>query len=82
SNLTFEFYVEKKVGEKELSTFWVETRYNADNKYLSNKTSMINQNACLTTAVLHRQASLDILTVNLGVLPQGLQEEAAPSYLA
>ncbi|KAF0488279.1 hypothetical protein F8M41_022366 [Gigaspora margarita] len=51
-NISLKFYVEEKVREKEPSNFWVEARHNVNNKYLSNKTDAINQNARSTTAVL------------------------------
>ncbi|KAF0524968.1 hypothetical protein F8M41_014836 [Gigaspora margarita] len=52
NDLTLEFYVEEKVGDREPSNFWVETKHNANNKYLSNKTVTINQNVQSTTAIL------------------------------
>ena len=46
------FYVEERVGEREPSDFWLEVRHNANDTYLFNKTSAINQTIRSTTAVL------------------------------
>ncbi|KAF0484235.1 hypothetical protein F8M41_023048 [Gigaspora margarita] len=62
SSVSLEFYVEEKVREKEPSNFWVETRHNVNNKYLSNKTGAINQNACSTTAILVSTIMYDVST--------------------
>ncbi|RIB08054.1 hypothetical protein C2G38_2045484 [Gigaspora rosea] len=62
NNISLEFYVEEKVGEKEPSNFWVETRHNVNNRYLSNKTGAINQNARSTTAILVGTIVYDVST--------------------
>ncbi|CAG8854869.1 18788_t:CDS:2, partial [Gigaspora margarita] len=52
NDLILEFYIEKKVGDREPPSFWIEARHNANNKYLTNKTNAINQNSHSTTAIL------------------------------
>ncbi|CAG8854390.1 7215_t:CDS:2, partial [Gigaspora margarita] len=37
NDLIFEFYIEEKVRNCEPSSFWIEARHNANNKYLTNK---------------------------------------------
>ncbi|KAF0474101.1 hypothetical protein F8M41_024792 [Gigaspora margarita] len=51
-NLILEFHVEERIGDKEASNFTVEAKHNSNNKFLSNKTTSINQNARLMTVVL------------------------------
>ncbi|RIB16959.1 hypothetical protein C2G38_2188615 [Gigaspora rosea] len=51
-NLILEFHVDERIGNKEASNFTVEAKHSSNNKYLSNKTTSINQNARVTTVVL------------------------------
>ncbi|RIB11371.1 hypothetical protein C2G38_2103757, partial [Gigaspora rosea] len=51
-NMTLEFYIEERIGEREPSDFWLEVRYNANHIYLSNKTNAINQTGHCTNALL------------------------------
>ncbi|RIB18236.1 hypothetical protein C2G38_2037078 [Gigaspora rosea] len=51
-NLILEFHVDKRIGDKEASNFTVEAKHSSNNKYLSNKTTLINQNTRVTTVVL------------------------------
>ncbi|CAG8856160.1 37871_t:CDS:1, partial [Gigaspora margarita] len=51
NDLILEFYIEEKVRDRELPSFWIEARHNANNKYLANKTNAINQNSRSTTAI-------------------------------
>ncbi|CAG8744419.1 26905_t:CDS:2 [Dentiscutata erythropus] len=41
-NISLEFYIKKKVRNKEPSNFWIEAKYSVNNKYLSNKTAQSN----------------------------------------
>ncbi|KAF0476179.1 hypothetical protein F8M41_024452 [Gigaspora margarita] len=52
SHSVLNFYVEKKIGKKELSDFWIEVRHSANNRYLSNRTNSVNQNGHSTNALL------------------------------
>ncbi|KAF0373784.1 hypothetical protein F8M41_012978 [Gigaspora margarita] len=51
-NLVLEFHVKERISDKEASNFMVKAKHNSNNKYLSNKMTLINQNARLTTVVL------------------------------
>src|SRR6185312_4765219 len=51
-NMTLEFYVEERIGEREPSDFWLKVRHNANHVYLSNKTNAINQTGRCTNALL------------------------------
>ncbi|CAG8814995.1 2253_t:CDS:2, partial [Gigaspora rosea] len=51
-DLALDFYVEERIGEKEPSSFWVEARHKANNRYLFNRTNTINQISRSTTALL------------------------------
>ncbi|KAF0407547.1 hypothetical protein F8M41_008751 [Gigaspora margarita] len=62
SSVSLKFYIEEKVEEKELLNFWIKTRHNVNNKYLSNKTGAINQNAHSTTTILVSTIMYNVLT--------------------
>ncbi|RIB01194.1 hypothetical protein C2G38_2051076 [Gigaspora rosea] len=51
-DLVLDFYVEERIGEKELLSFWVEARHKANNRYLFNRTNAINQTFRSTTSLL------------------------------
>ncbi|PKY43745.1 hypothetical protein RhiirA4_457816 [Rhizophagus irregularis] len=42
SYLVLNFYVEENLGNYEPNEFWVETKYNSNNRYLANKMNSIN----------------------------------------
>ncbi|KAF0553689.1 hypothetical protein F8M41_020077 [Gigaspora margarita] len=62
NSVSLKFYIEEKVRKKKLSNFWVETEHNINNRYLSNKTGTINQNACSTTTILVGTIMYDVST--------------------
>ncbi|RIB18265.1 hypothetical protein C2G38_2037041 [Gigaspora rosea] len=51
-DLALDFYMEERIGEKEPSSFWIEARHKANNRYLFNRTNTINQTSRSTTALL------------------------------
>jgi hypothetical protein len=69
------FYVEERVGDREPRDFWLEVKHNANDTYLSNKTSAINQSMkSSTTAVLS-----GTLTYEPPVIDPQTSEETSPA---
>ncbi|RHZ81683.1 hypothetical protein Glove_117g456 [Diversispora epigaea] len=47
-----DFNIDEYLGDLEPKNFWLEVKHKANNRYLINKTSSINQNSRSTTAIL------------------------------
>ncbi|RHZ78427.1 hypothetical protein Glove_165g119 [Diversispora epigaea] len=47
-----DFNIDEYLGDLEPKNFWLEVKHKANNQYLINKTSSINQNSRSTTAIL------------------------------
>jgi len=68
------FHIEERVGDREPSEFWLEVRHDANDTYLSNKTSTINQTMRSTTAVLS-----GTLTYEPAIVDLHTSEETTPA---
>lgn len=62
--LTLNFYIKENVGDRESNESWVETKHDANNRYLTNKMNSINQSIRSTVYNCHLSGSNAVCASN------------------